>query len=139
DYYDDVYKHNGVFKRYEGFCNTVWFNEALKFIEANREQPFFAYISTNSPHAPLLVDEEYCAPYKSMVPERIANYYGMITQFDEDLGKFLAELDRLKLTENTILIYMTDNGPCPWFGGIMLDDSLYVDKGYSAGMRGAKI
>lgn len=139
DYFDDVYKNNGVNKKYDGFCNTVWFNEALKFIEKNQENPFFTYISTNSPHAPLIVEEKYAKPYKSMVPERIANYYGMIAQFDEDLGKFLQELDRLNLRENTILIFMTDNGPCPWFGGIMLDDSLYVDHGYNAGMRGAKI
>lgn len=139
DYFDDVYKHNGVFKKYKGYCNTVWFDEASKFIKGDQDEPFFAYIATNSPHAPLIVDEKYSSPYKSKVPERIANYYGMLAQFDEELGRFLQELDRSGERENTILIYMSDNGPCPWFGGIMLDDSLNVEHGYNAGMRGAKI
>lgn len=139
DYFDDVYKRNGVFEKFKGYCNTVWFEEAMKFITADDDDPFFLYVSTNSPHAPLLVDEKYSEPYKSQVPERIANYYGMITQFDEDLGRFLQRLDESGKRENTILIFMTDNGPCPWFGGVMLDDSLQVAHGYNAGMRGAKI
>ncbi len=139
DYFDDVYKRNGVFEKFKGYCNTVWFDEAMKFIKDDETTPFFAYISTNSPHAPLLVDSKYSGPYKSQVPERIANYYGMITQFDEDLGRFLQELDQSNKRENTIVIFMTDNGPCPWFGGVMLDDSLQVAHGFNAGMRGAKI
>ena len=101
---------------------TVWFEEALTFIEKNQDKPFFTYISSNIPHAPLLVDEAYSAPYKSDLSDRIANYYGMLAKFDEDMGRFLAEIDRMKLRENTIVIFMTDNGPGPWFGGIILDE-----------------
>jgi arylsulfatase A-like enzyme len=139
DYFDDVYKHNGEYKKYEGYSNTVWFDEALNFIENNQDKPFFTYLSTNIPHAPLLVEENYSLPYKSIVSERIANYYGMLAKFDEDLGHFLQEIERLKLKENTIVIFMSDNGPCPWFGGLILDDDLFVKEGYNYGMRGAKI
>ena len=139
DYYDDTYVHNGEYEKYNGYCNTVWFNEATKFIKNNQDNPFFCFISTNVPHAPLLVDSAYSAPYKSMVSERLANYYGMISKIDEDIGILLEELEDLKLAENTIFIFMTDNGPCPWFGGIIIDDEGFVKEGYSAGMRGGKI
>lgn len=62
DYFDDVYRNNGVFKRYDGYCNTVWFEEALKFIKNEKDKPFFAYISSNVPHAPLLVEENTLSP-----------------------------------------------------------------------------
>lgn len=138
-YFDDVFRHNGVFKRFEGYDDDVWFEQGLKFIEKNQDKPFFVVISTNIPHAPLLVDEKYSAPYKSMLSDRIANYYGMITKHDENVGKFLSQLEQLNLAENTIVIWMTDNGPGPWFGGIILDDDLFVKEGYNAGMRGGKI
>lgn len=139
DYYDDTYFHNGIPEKYSGYCNTVWFTEAMKFIKEHRDDSFFCYVSTNVPHAPLLVDSAYSQPYNSMVSERLANYYGMITKLDEDLGIFIQELDDLNLADNTILIFMTDNGPCPWFGGIIIDENGFVEEGYSCDMRGGKI
>jgi arylsulfatase A-like enzyme len=139
NYFDDVYKNNGIYKKYEGYSNTVWFEEATKFIKKDRDKPFFTVISSNIPHAPLLVEKKYAEPYKGHLSERIANYYGMLAKFDEDLGNFLHEIESLNLKENTILIFMTDNGPGPWFGGIILDEDLFVKEGYNAGMRGGKI
>lgn len=140
DYFDDTYKHNGKFEKYEGYCNTVWFSEALKYIQKNKEKPFFCYVSTNLPHAPLRVDEKYIEPYKENSSDRIASYYGMITKLDEDIATLLKGVKEMGLEENTILIFMTDNGPCPWFGGIDMDfETGYPKEGYSAGMRGGKI
>ena len=139
DYNDDTYYHNGKPEKYQGYCNTVWFDEAIKFIQSNRRQPFFCYISTNVPHAPLIVDEKYAEPYRSKVSDRLANYYGMITRFDEDMAKLVKEIKNLGLEENTILIYMSDNGPCPWFGGIIIDDDGFTEEGYNCDMRGGKI
>jgi arylsulfatase A-like enzyme len=140
DYFDGTYRHNGKFEKYEGYCNTVWFQEALKYIRKNREKPFFCFIATNLPHAPLEVEEKYSAPYKGVLSERISNYYGMVSKIDEDLGMLEAEIRNLGLEKNTILIFMTDNGPCPWFGGIVMDfNTGYPLEGYSAGMRGGKI
>ena len=140
DYFDDTYVHNGVFEKYEGYCNTVWFTEAIKYIRENRNNPFFCYISTNVPHAPLRVDEEYVKPYENMVSDRLAHYYGMVSKIDEDFAMLRKELKDLGLEDNTILIFMTDNGPCPWFGGIVMDfETGYPLEGYSAGMRGGKI
>ncbi len=140
NYYDGTYKHNGAFEKYEGYCNTVWFSEALKYITKNKEKPFFCYVSTNLPHAPLRVDEKYIKPYKDQLSDRLASYYGMITKLDEDLATLLKGVKELGLDDNTILIFMTDNGPCPWFGGIVMDfDTGYPLEGYAAGMRGGKI
>ncbi len=140
DYFDDTYKHNGKFEKYEGYCNTVWFSEALKYIQKNKEKPFFCYVATNLPHAPLRVDEKYIEPYKEHSSDRIAGYYGMITKLDEDIATLLKGVKELGLEENTILIFMSDNGPCPWFGGIVMDfETGYPQEGYAAGMRGGKI
>jgi arylsulfatase A-like enzyme len=139
DYNDDTYYRNGNPEKFEGYCNTVWFDDAKKFIRENRQNPFFCFLSTNIPHAPLQIDDKYSQPYLSMVSERLANYYGMITKFDEDLSTLLEELKILGLEENTILIFMSDNGPCPWYGGIIIDENGFVEEGYSAGMRGGKI
>ena len=59
--------------------------------------------------------------------------------FDEDLARLLKEIRELGLEHNTILIFMTDNGPCPWYGGIIIDEDGFVEEGYSAGMRRGKI
>ena len=140
DYYDDTYVHNGKFEKYEGYCNTVWFTEAVKYIRKNSDKPFFCYIATNVPHAPLRVDQEYFEPYKNEVSDRLAHYYGMVSKLDEDFAMLRKELSELGLEDNTILIFMTDNGPCPWFGGIVMDfETGYPTEGYSAGMLGGKI
>jgi hypothetical protein len=139
DYYDDTYIRNGKPEKFEGYCNTVWFDKAIQFIRKNRTKPFFCYLSTNIPHAPLRVDAKYSEPYLSQVSEQLANYYGMVARFDEDIAILLKELKELGLEENTILIFMSDNGPCPWYGGIKIDDNGFVEEGYSAGMRGGKI
>ncbi len=140
DYYDDTYLRNGEYRKYEGYCNTVWFDEAIRFVRTNRDRPFFCYLPTNIPHAPLNVDDRYAQPYRSKVSDRLAHYYGMLTKFDEDLARLLAELQALGLEDNTIFIYMSDNGSGPWYGGIVIDmDNGYVLEGYSAGMRGGKI
>ncbi|CAZ97640.1 arylsulfatase [Zobellia galactanivorans] len=140
DYFDDTYKHNGKFEKYEGYCNEVWFDQAIEYIDENKENPFFCYLTTNLPHAPLHVDEKYVAPYRGEVSDRLANYYGMVDNIDENVKKLLNKIDEVGLKENTIVIFMTDNGPCPWFGGVEMDfDTGYIEEGYTAGMRGAKI
>jgi len=141
DYFDDTYLHNGKPQKYEGYCDKVWFDEAISFIRQNRQQPFFCYLPTNVPHAPLSVDKKYSDPYRGIsgISDRLANYYGMIAEFDEQLGRLMKEIRELGLEENTILVFMSDNGPCPWFGGVKINNDGFLEEGYSAGMRGGKI
>ncbi len=128
DYFDDTYWHNGVETKYEGYCTDVFFNQALDFIEENKDHPFFCYISTNAPHGPLNCPEEYIDLYKDQenLPESIRRFYGMITNIDDNFKALREKLARLGLTENTLVIFMTDNGTA---GGHRV---------YDAGMTGGK-
>ncbi len=113
DYFDDTYYVGDKATKFEGYCTDVWFREATKFIEAKAkaEQPFFVYLSTNAPHGPFLVADKYSDPYKKKgLKGEVAAFLGMITNIDENLGSLRAKLDELGLTENTLLIFTTDNG-----------------------------
>ncbi len=112
-YFSPVLCHNGRWEKTEGYCTDVFFAAATRFIEGchNRGQPFFCYLPTNVPHGPYQVAEQYSRPYvEAGLPESLARFYGMITNFDENLGRLLERLDQLDLSRNTVVIYLTDNG-----------------------------
>ncbi len=135
-YKNDHYRVNGMWVPFDGYCTDVWFDEALKFIERHRERPFLCFITTNAPHSPSIVDERYSDPYVGQVEHQDrANFYGMITCIDGNLGRLRQRLREWELEENTILIFMTDNGTA---GGATLDEDQFVVRGYNAGMRGIK-
>jgi len=101
--------------------------EIIRFIEAHRDRPFFAYLATYAVHTPLQAKPEKIAKYKAKPPvngHHNPTYAAMIESVDENVGRLLATLDRLGLTEKTIVIFTSDNGGV---GG-------YVD----AGVRGAR-
>ena len=136
DYFDDTYWRNGVEESFEGYCTDIWFDQATKFIHKHRDQPFFCYIPTNAPHGPFRVPQKYAAPYiDQQVPESRANFYGMITNIDENIGRLRQELEQLEIADNTIFIFMTDNGSAE---GCQLDQDQFVINGFNAGMRGKK-
>lgn len=137
DYFDDHYWHNGEPKPYKGYCTDVFFDEALSFIETNQEKPFFLYLSTNAPHAPYNVPMDYYDIYKD-VPElsdRFKRFYGMITNIDDNMKRLEDKLSALDLREDTILIFMTDNGTAG--GNKVFDGGLKGSKGsvYEGGHR----
>lgn len=128
-YFDPVLMKNGERRRYEGYCTDIFGNAAIEFLEQNREEPFFLYFATNAPHTPLIVDEAYAAPYRAMgLSDSVSKLYGMITNLDENVGRLLDTVDRLGLRDNTIVIFMTDNG------AQMGQDA----QRFNAGMRGQK-
>ena len=136
NYFDDSYWNGQSHTRFTGYCTDVWFQEALNFIERNRQSPFFCYIPTNAPHSPHLVDPRYSDPYLPQTPHRErANYYGMLANIDENVGGLRRRLEELGLAHNTIFIFMTDNGSA---GGVEVDESQFVTSGFNAGMRGQK-
>lgn len=137
DYFDDTYFHNGKPQKYKGYCTDVWFSEATKFIEENKNQPFFCYLPLNAAHEPTHVSSAYSGPYKNNPNVLSANFYGMIANIDENIGRLMKKLKAMGLDENTIVIYTTDNGTTPG-SGVLLDKSGYAEKGFSYGWRGAK-
>lgn len=128
-YFDGIYTHNGKPEQYDGYCTDVFFNEGMRFIDemAAKKKPFFAYISTNAPHSPFHCPEKYWKPYldKGITKEE-AIFFGMIANIDENMAKLVSFLNATGLAENTILIYITDNGTASG------------DDIYNAGMRGRK-
>ena len=136
DYFDDTYEVNGEWRPFEGYCTDVWFREATAFIERDDDRPFFAYLSTNAPHGPFLVDESYSQPYvEAGVPPTMAKFYGMITNIDENVGRLRAWLAERGLAENTVFVFMTDNGTARGHGAGKEEGSW---RGFNAGMRGNK-
>ncbi|MFC2076541.1 sulfatase-like hydrolase/transferase [candidate division KSB1 bacterium] len=124
-YFDPVLWRNGRQVQTEGYCTDIFTEAAISFIETNRNRPFFLYLPTNAPHTPLEVAPEYSDPYKAMgLSDTTAKIYGMVANIDDNVGRLLARLDTLKLRENTIVIFMSDNGP--------------QQPRYNAGLRGLK-
>lgn len=134
DYFDDTYFENGEPKRVEGYCTDVWFGEAMEYIEKNKDKPFFCYISANAPHLPYNVPKAYYDKYKNEdIPEKLKKFYGMISNVDDNFKQLQDKLKQLKLDDNTIVIFMTDNGTAAGYkevGGKMY--------GYNANMKGIK-
>ncbi|MEM7369375.1 MAG: arylsulfatase [Bacteroidota bacterium] len=134
DYFDDTYFRNGEPEKHEGYCTDVWFREAMSFIEANKDGPFFCYLATNAPHGPFHVDTAYSKVYEQMDGVVNANFFGMIANIDENIGLLREKLTKLNIADNTIFVFLTDNGTA---AGCNLKDG-FVSEGYNAGMRGKK-
>ena len=132
NYNDDVYFHNGEPKRCEGYCTDVFFDAALEFVAANRHAPFFIYLAPNAMHAPHIVPDQYAAPYLAQgIPEERAKFYGMIANFDENMGRLFARLKALDLDERTLVIFTADHGTAAGFDPA-------TGAGFNAGLRGKK-
>lgn len=127
DGFDDYYYRNGKLERTRGYNNDLWFDETMDFILNAKQagKPFFVYLPTGSMHTPLFVPEEYNLPYKDH-PELVEQFFGMIANFDENYGRLDKFLEDNGVKENTILVYMSDNGGT---FGVEL---------YNAGMQGKK-
>ena len=135
DYFDDTYFDKGRPRRFSGYCTDVFFGLAQDFISRNKEVPFLCFLSTNAPHTPLQIAERYVEPYKGLVPDDCARFYGMIANIDENVGNLRRHIDALNLSRNTVFIFMTDNGTGT---GCNTDGEHFVTDGYNAGMRGKK-
>ncbi len=154
-HYDPTLLRNGKEEQHSGYRTDIFFDEAMEWIEANRQRPFFCYVPTYNAHSPLVVPEKYAAPYrnKGLIatpppwnPKVIydgADYYGMVANLDENIGRLLAFLEQEELLENTIFIYAGDNGhamggPVPT--GHSLETGFHDQSGalYNMGLRGAK-
>ena len=125
DYFEPIVWRNGERLKEIGYCTDLFFDAALEFVARDEDQPFFIYIAPNVPHTPLEVSEAYSAPFQEAgLNEKNAKIYGMLKNLDENIGRLLDAIDSQGLREDTLVIFMTDNGP--------------TSGRYNAGMRGAK-
>lgn len=132
NYFDTELEYNGEWVKTEGFITNVLTDSALAFIEKNQNTPFLAFIPYNAPHSPFQVPDQYFDKYKALgLDDKNASVYGMIENIDDNVGRIIERLDRLNLAENTIVIFMTDNGPNGGdrFNGNMKGWKAKVDEG----------
>lgn len=144
DYFNDTFRRNGQLQEYPGYCTDVFFDEAIEWMRgrADSDEPFFCYLPTNTPHWPHWVpDEERQIITNAWTKARengsvrelaagqrdeLISYLAMILNIDENVGKLEQFLEDADLVEDTIFVFLTDNG------------STFGPTYYNAGMRGRK-
>jgi arylsulfatase len=133
--FDSKLWRNGETEKTSGFCTDVFFEEATKWIASVKsEGPFFCYIPTNAPHTPVGCPDEFLEPYKDSAPtEELAAYFGMIANLDANVGRLMDQLEAWNLEQNTVVIFMSDNGANGHF-----KTKPSPPQFYNAGMKGAK-
>ena len=146
DYFDDTYLVGDQWRRFEGYCTDIWFDQAMKFMstvlaDAGGNKPFFVYLPTNAPHGPYIVADRWKQPFLDAgLPKTQAAFKGMVANFDWNMGRLLDYLKQEKLEANTIVLFMTDNGTS---AGTVFDEGgritgWPIDARDNAGMRGGK-
>lgn len=142
-YFNPILWKNGEQVQTEGYCTDVLTRAAIDFVADNKENPFFLYLSYNAPHGPLQLPQQYYDMYKHIDPdsgfvdstipfpkvtphskENGRKVDGMVSNIDDNLRLLFRQLDNLNIEEQTLVIFMTDNGP--------------QHPRYVAGMRGRK-
>ena len=114
-YMNPVIRHNGVFERTKGFCTDVFFDRALQWMDVRRKSgaPFFCYLTPNAPHSPYHAPGKWKRRYlDSGLGDDEAGFCGMIENIDWNVGKLLTQLENWGLLENTLVIFLGDNGTC---------------------------
>ncbi|UCD51326.1 MAG: arylsulfatase [Phycisphaerales bacterium] len=131
NYFDTTLDHNGTPVKTKGFISDVLTDAACQFIKANRHRPFFCYVPYNAPHGPFQVPDKYFDKYKAHgLEDKLACIYGMCENLDDNMGRLLRCLDEWKLRDNTIVLFLTDNGPnSDRFNGGMKGRKGSVDEG----------
>ena len=125
EYFDPPLEHNGEPVRGKGFIADDITSHAIMFIEKNRKQPFLCWLAFNTPHSPWAAPPEDWARFKNMpIAMRAAEgkedleqtrcALAMVENIDRNAGRVLRQLDEWKLRDNTIVIYLSDNGPNAW-------------------------
>ncbi|HSH95537.1 MAG TPA: sulfatase-like hydrolase/transferase, partial [Roseimicrobium sp.] len=121
----------------KGYFTDAFFNQAMKWMGGVKgKKPFFAYIATGAPHLPVKCPEEYEKLYADKVKDpKMAKYYGMIANIDDNVGRLVAQLKAWDLERDTVLVFMTDNGAVMKAPGF---DGETPAKVFNAGMSGGK-
>jgi arylsulfatase A-like enzyme len=139
DYFDDIYNENNGKKKVKGYCTDVFFEEASKWAH-KQKNPFFIYLATNAAHWPHFVPEKYRESIRAQIKGKekdlshlnenqyneLISFLAMGKNIDENIGKLQSSLKKSNLLDNTIVVFLTDNGST--MGHIY----------YNAGMKGNK-
>ncbi len=132
NYFSPMLEHNGKIVKGDGFLVDDLTDHGLEFMEKNQEAPFFLYLPFNTPHSPMQVPDKYWNRFT----KKELKYYSddkenedtdftkaalaMVENIDYNVGRITTKLRKLSVEDNTIIIYLTDNGPNSfrWNGGM---------------------
>lgn len=134
-YYDWILDRNGTPVKSDGrYLTDAFTDEAINFIGRNKNNPFFLYLSYNTPHTPLEAPEEDIKPFieTGKFNKTVSTIYGMIKRMDTGVGKILETLKSTGIDDNTVILFTSDNGP--WLGGS--DEGSFMR--YNGPFRGMK-
>ncbi|HZZ79720.1 MAG TPA: sulfatase-like hydrolase/transferase [Gemmataceae bacterium] len=97
------------------YADTMFTDKSLDFVKRNNDRPFFLYLAFVAPHFHVEAPEEDVKPFVGKFKEKDkkntnANYAGMVTRLDKEVGRLMKQLDDLGLTENTIIVFTSDHG-----------------------------
>ncbi len=142
NYFNATLDHNGEEVKCQGYITDDLTNKAMEFMEKNKETPFLCYLPYNSPHSPFQVPDIFyndvrargismrCRDSAIEEKDKTIAALAMCENIDWNVGKILKKLEDLKLSNNTIVIYMSDNGPNGWrWNGDMKGRKGAVDEG----------
>jgi len=126
NYMSPMLDHNGTITKGVGFIIDDLTVHAMDFITQEKEDPFFIYLNYNTPHSPMQVPDEWWSKYENIQIDTTHRYvnkeheaktkaaYALCENIDWNVGRLLEQLEKTKALDNTIIIYMSDNGPNGW-------------------------
>ncbi|MBN8608599.1 MAG: sulfatase [Caulobacterales bacterium] len=100
----------------DGYLTDILTDEALAFVDADRSRPFFLTLAYNAPHTPLQATRRYLERYAHIENQSERIYAAMVSALDDNVGRVLDGLEERGLTENTLVVFLSDNG-CPDYIG----------------------
>lgn len=132
NYFSPMLEHNGEIVKGDGFIIDDLTNHGLEFMEKNKDNPFFLYLPYNTPHSPMQVPDNWYEKFENMQLEMLNREpekediqftkaaLAMCENIDWNVGRVAEKVEELGLSENTIIIYFSDNGPngIRWNGGM---------------------
>jgi arylsulfatase A-like enzyme len=103
----NMLQHNGSKVNFEGYMTDVLGDYSVKFVEENKDKPFFMYLAYNAVHTPMHAKEEDLKKYKDHPRQYLA---AMTWSLDQNIGKLRKKLEELNLSDNTLIFFLSDNG-----------------------------
>ncbi|MEP3374239.1 MAG: arylsulfatase [Maribacter dokdonensis] len=142
NYFSPMLEHNGALVKGNGFLVDDLTDKGLEFIENNKAKPFFLYLPYNTPHSPMQVPDEFWNKMKNKSLNFLSDAnddedlqftkaaLAMVENIDYNVGRITDKIEKLNLEDNTIIIYLSDNGPNAYrWNGNMKGKKGSVDEG----------
>ena len=142
NYFNPMLERNGKVVQGEGYIIDNFTNKAIEFISNTSDKPFFLYLPYNTPHSPMQVPDKYWNRFKNK--DLAMHYHGkeeedvdftkaalaMVENIDDNIGRIMATLTQADKLENTIVVFLSDNGPNGWrWNGDMKGRKGHTDEG----------